>query len=188
MRYKVTLIPGDGVGPEVTEAAKRCIEATGIKIDWDVKEAGLPLIKKTGKPITQEVINSIKKNKIALKGPITTPVGKGFRSVNVYLRQELDLYAGLRPSKTYKGVKTRFDNIDLVIVRENTEDLYAGIEFKKGDKRIPKISSKIRKDSGVSIKPISVFGRLLSFIGGVIWIVLDLDLKGYSKTAKITFS
>ena len=158
MKYKITLIPGDGIGPEVVYSAKRCIEATGIQIDWDFKEAGESSFKKHKKPITQDVINSIKKNKVALKGPITTPVGKGFRSANVFLRQELDLFAGVRPCKTYRGVKTYFKDLDLVVIRENTEDLYAGIEFKKGDPFISKISKKIRKDSGVSIKPISVFG------------------------------
>lgn len=160
MKYKITLIPGDGIGPEVIAAAKRCIEATGVNVDWE-------LVKVNGnkKDSIKKAISSIRNNKVALKGPITTPVGKGFRSVNVYFRQELDLYAGLRPCKAYYGVKTCFQGLDLVIVRENTEDLYAGIEFKKGDKKISKISSKIRKDSGVSIKPISVFGskRIVKF-------------------------
>jgi len=160
MKHKITLIPGDGIGPEVSDAARRCIEAAGLDVDWE-------LVKVNGKnknTITK-AINSIKKNKVCLKGPITTPVGKGFRSVNVFFRQELDLYAGLRPCKTYPGVKTRYNNLDLVIVRENTEDLYAGIEFKKGDPKIGQISNKIRKDSGVSIKPISVFGskRIVKF-------------------------
>lgn len=165
MKYKITLIPGDGIGPEVTDAAKRCIEATGINIDWDVQEAGEKSIIKYGKPITPSVLESIRKNRVALKGPVTTPIGKGFRSVNVYLRRELDLFAGLRPCKFYKGVKSRFENVDLVIIRENTEDLYSGIEFKKGDKKIQEISKLIRKDSGVSIKPISVFGsrRIVKF-------------------------
>lgn len=156
MKHKLTLIPGDGIGPEVVEAAVQCVEATGLNVEWDLQEAGLTSIKKYKKPITSQVLDSIKKNKVALKGPIITPIGKGFRSVNVFLRQELELYAGLRPCKIYKGVKTNFSNIDLVIVRENTEDLYAGIEFKKGSKFISKISSKISKDSAVSIKPISV--------------------------------
>src|SRR3989338_5663418 len=119
MKYKITLIPGDGIGPEVTDAAKRCIEATGINIDWDVQEAGEKSIIKYGKPITPSVLESIRKNRVALKGPVTTPIGKGFRSVNVYLRRELDLFAGLRPCKFYKGVKSRFENVDLVIIREN---------------------------------------------------------------------
>ena len=156
MKHKLTLIPGDGIGPEVVEAAVQCVEATGLNVEWDLQEAGLNSIKKNKKPITPKVLDSIKKNKVALKGPIITPIGKGYRSVNVFLRQELDLYAGLRPCKTYKGVRANFSNIDLVIVRENTEDLYAGIEFKKGSKIISKISSKISKDSAVSIKSISV--------------------------------
>jgi len=156
MKHKLTLIPGDGIGPEVVEAAVQCVEATGLNVQWDLQEAGLNSIKKNKKPITPKVLDSIKKNKVVLKGPIITPIGKGYRSVNVFLRQQLDLYAGLRPCKTYQGVKSLFPNLDLVIVRENTEDLYAGIEFKKGSKIISKISSKISKDSGVSIKSISV--------------------------------
>lgn len=157
---EITLIPGDGIGPEIIEAARRCIEATGVNIDWDIIE-----VDGTNKRSVNRAIDSIKKNKVGLKGPITTPVGKGFRSINVHFRKELELYAGLRPAKTYQGVKSRFGKIDLVVVRENTEDLYAGIEFPKGDKFIPKISSEIRKDSAVSIKPISVFGseRIVKF-------------------------
>lgn len=162
---KITLLPGDGIGPEVVDAAKRCIEATGLQVEWDVQEAGEKVYKKLGKPITEDVLSSIKKNKLALKGPITTPVGKGFRSINVYLRQALDLFVGLRPCKIYPGVKTRFENIDLVIIRENTEGLYAGIEFKKGDPHIRKCSPLIRKDAGLSLKPISVMGskRIVEF-------------------------
>ncbi|HBG48077.1 MAG TPA: NAD-dependent isocitrate dehydrogenase [Cyanobacteria bacterium UBA9971] len=126
--YNVTLIPGDGVGPELTEATLTAIEATGVKINWETVKAGADIIEEYGTPLPQEVLDSVRKNKVALKGPLTTPIGTGFRSVNVALRRELDLYSCLRPAKTIKGVKTRFDNIDLVIVRENTEDLYAGIE------------------------------------------------------------
>jgi len=126
--YNITLIPGDGVGPELTEATLTAIEATGVKINWETVKAGADIIEEYGTPLPQEVLNSVRKNKVALKGPLTTPIGTGFRSVNVALRRELDLYCCLRPAKTIKGVKTRFDNIDLVIVRENTEDLYAGIE------------------------------------------------------------
>lgn len=166
MSYKITLIPGDGVGPEIAEASKIAIESTGVKIDWDIQTAGIDIMEKEGTPLPQRVIDSIRKNKIALKSPITTPVGKGFRSVNVALRKELDLYACVRPCKSYEGVRSRYKNIDLVIVRENTEDLYAGIEFQKGTpeaKQIIDLSAKlsekaIRSDSGVSIKPISVFG------------------------------
>jgi isocitrate dehydrogenase (NAD+) len=173
MTYNITLIPGDGTGPEITEAVRRCIEATGVKINWDVQEAGTDVMDKYGTPLPEQVLRSIRKNKVALKGPITTPVGTGFRSVNVALRKELDLYACLRPCKSYKGVRSKYQNIDLVIVRENTEDLYAGIEFERGkpetDNIIKQISSlsgkKIRPDSGISIKPISVTGtkRIVKF-------------------------
>jgi isocitrate dehydrogenase (NAD+) len=171
--YTITLIPGDGVGPEISEATKRVIESTGVPIKWDIQEAGLNVYEKEGTPLPQRVIDSIKKNKVALKGPITTPVGKGFRSVNVTLRQNLDLYCCLRPSKTFKGVRTRFQDVDLVIIRENTEDLYAGIEFKKDSEGAKKIidliheltGKSIRGDSGISIKPISVYAteRIVRF-------------------------
>lgn len=131
--YKVTLIPGDGIGPEVTKAMVKVVEASGVKIDWEEVEAGEALIEKYNTAIPDHVIQSIKKNKIAIKGPITTPVGKGFKSVNVTLRQNLDLYVNLRPIKSFKGIKSRYEDVDIVIVRENTEDLYAGIEHKIGD-------------------------------------------------------
>ena len=131
--YRVTLIPGDGIGPEVSKAMKKVVEATGVKIEWEEVNAGEGVIEKYKTPIPKYVIDSIKKNKVAIKGPITTPVGQGFRSVNVTLRQELDLYVNLRPIKSFKGIKSRYENIDLVIVRENTEDLYAGIEHNIGD-------------------------------------------------------
>ena len=161
--HKVTLIPGDGVGPEVIAAAKRCIEATGVKIKWEEVQAGAGVMEKSGTPLPEEVIESIRKNKVALKGPITTPVGSGFRSVTVALRKTLDLYACLRPCKWYPGVRSRYSNIDLVVVRENTEDLYAGIEFAEGapetDEFIKFVREKkkaeIRRDSGISLKPIS---------------------------------
>jgi isocitrate dehydrogenase (NAD+) len=171
--YRVTLIPGDGVGPELAEAAKACLEATGVKFDWDIQTAGMDVMVGEGTPLPDRVIESIRRNKIAIKSPLTTPVGTGFRSVNVELRKELDLYACLRPCKSYDGVRSRYKNIDLVIVRENTEDLYAGIEFQKGTPEaaeliahIEKLSKKkIRPDSGVSIKPISVTGseRIVKF-------------------------
>jgi len=164
--YPITLIPGDGTGPEISEATKKVLEATGVPIQWDIQEAGLDVFEKEGTPLPLRVIDSIKKNKVAIKGPVTTPVGTGFRSVNVTLRQVLDLYCCLRPSRTFQGVRTRFQNIDLVIIRENTEDLYAGIEFEKGTQDtyrviqlIQELTGKtIRSDSGISIKPISVFG------------------------------
>lgn len=174
--HRVTLIKGDGIGPEITEVAVRCIEATQVNIVWDIVEAGVDAIPKYGTPLPTHVIDSIKKNKVALKGPITTPLGYGFRSVNVALRKELDLYAGIRPSKYYNGVKTLIknpQNIDLVVIRENTEDLYAGIEFEQGNEKtlrlidfIKSISNEdIRKDSGISIKVISEFcsRRIIEF-------------------------
>ena len=171
--YRVTLIPGDGVGPEITEATTRVLEATGIAFDWDIQNAGEEVYNQEGNPLPDRVLESIRKNKVAIKGPITTPVGTGFRSVNVALRQSLDLFSCLRPCKSYAGAKTKYEDIDLVIVRENTEDLYAGIEYKKdseGTKAIidlvKKLSNRtIRNDSGISIKPISVFGtdRIVRF-------------------------
>jgi len=132
MAYEVTLIPGDGIGPEIAAAARQVIEATGVPIHWDVQIAGEQAIAKYGTPLPEPVLETVRRTRVALKGPITTPVGTGFRSVNVALRKALDLYANLRPAKTYRGVKTRFENVDLVIVRENTEDLYAGIEHMVG--------------------------------------------------------
>src|SRR5450830_659064 len=132
MPYTITLIPGDGVGPQIVEAARRVIDAAGVPIKWEVVEAGEAMIEKCGTPLPQYVLDSIKKNKIALKGPLTTPVGKGFRSVNVTLRQELDLFANVRPARNLPGVDTRFSGVDLIIVRENTEDLYGGIEHRVG--------------------------------------------------------
>jgi isocitrate dehydrogenase (NAD+) len=160
----VTLIPGDGVGPEVSEATRRVLEATGVDFDWDVQNAGLAVMEQYGTPMPDHVLESIRRNKVAIKGPLTTPIGKGIRSVNVALRKELDLYALVRPCKTYPGVRSRYDNIDLVIVRENTEDIYAGIEFQEGKpetqrmiEEISKATGKpIRPDSGLSIKPISL--------------------------------
>ena len=168
MAYDVTLIPGDGVGPELAKATRLCVEATGVAINWDVQEAGVDVMAKLGTPVPDSVIESCRRTKIALKAPITTPVGTGFRSVNVYLRQALDLYACVRPCKQYKGVRTFFSDtkVDIVIVRENTEDLYLGCEFEKGKPEtaeliadIKRLNNKtIRADSGISIKPISVTG------------------------------
>jgi len=171
--HKITLIPGDGIGPEVTEAARRCIEATGVKIEWDEQNAGEKALKATGSLLPDSVIQSIKRNKVALKGPITTPIGTGFRSVNVAIRHALNLYVCLRPAKSYDGVKSRYKDINLVIVRENSEDLYRGIEFEEGKpetkellRQISESSNKdIRPDSGISIKPISRFAseRIVKF-------------------------
>lgn len=132
MAYKITLIPGDGIGPEIAEAARRVIDATGVVIEWEVVEAGEAVIAKYGTPLPQYVLDSVKKNKVALKGPLTTPIGKGFRSVNVTLRQELNLYANVRPARTLPGIETRYKDVDIIVVRENTEDLYAGIEHRVG--------------------------------------------------------
>ncbi len=169
----MTLVPGDGVGPEICAAAVRVLEATGVGFEWDVHQAGEAAIKEFGTPLPEPLLDSIRKNRVALKGPITTPVGSGFRSVNVALRQELDLYALVRPVKAYKGARNLRDDLDFVIVRENTEDIYAGIEFEQGtaDAKhlIDEISTlakkKIRPDSGLSIKPISISGseRIVQF-------------------------
>ena len=147
MAYNITLIPGDGIGPEVIKAARIVLEASGVKINWEIVEAGEEVIQKFGTPLPNYVIDSIKKNKVALKGPITTPIGTGFRSVNVALRQTLELYANIRPVKSYKGVPSRYSDIDLVIVRENTEDLYAGIEHKIGEDAAESIKIITRKAS-----------------------------------------
>lgn len=163
---KVTLIMGDGIGPEIAEATRRCIDATGAKIEWDIQQAGVDIMETAGTPLPDATIESVRKNGIGLKAPITTPVGTGFRSVNVYLRQALDLYACVRPCKSYKGVRSYYQNIDLVIVRENTEDLYAGIEYEKGAAETLELidwlnnhsKKKIGPNAGVSIKPISVEG------------------------------
>lgn len=163
MAYRVTLIPGDGIGPELVEAGRRVLEATGVEFDWDVQLAGSEIMEQEGTPLPQRVIDSIRQNKVALKGPITTPIGTGFRSVNVALRHELDLYACIRPCKSYAGVQSaRYQNIDLVVVRENTEDLYAGVEFEANSSEakeiIAKSAGKINPDAAISIKPISASG------------------------------
>ena len=167
MAHQVTFIPGDGTGPEIAEATKRVLDATGVDFVWDVEEAGVDIMETAGTPLPDSVIESVKKNKVAIKGPITTPVGTGFRSVNVALRKALDLYACVRPCKSYPGVRSRYEDIDLVIVRENTEDLYAGIEFEKDTPEQLKIKAEIERllpgthindHAGISIKPISEEG------------------------------
>jgi isocitrate dehydrogenase (NAD+) len=167
MAHNVTLIPGDGIGPELTEATRRVIDATGVEIEWEVENAGADsMADHGGNPLPDETLESIRRNGVALKGPITTPVGEGFRSVNVGLRVALDLYAQVRPCKTYEGVRTRYDDVDLVIVRETTEDIYAGIEFEEGtteaEELIAWLEAHGRKvpqpDSGISIKPTSFTG------------------------------
>src|SRR5579859_4626466 len=164
MPYDVTLIPGDGTGPEITEATRRVLEATGVEFRWHMREAGLSVLEKTGTVLPEEVIASIRQTKVGLKGPITTPVGKGLRSANVALRKSLDLYANLRPAKSYPGLRSRYENIDLIIVRENTEDLYAGIEFQRGTPEMDELiefinrasKQKLSPDAAISIKYISV--------------------------------
>ena len=166
MPHPVTLILGDGTGPELARVAREVLDATGVEFDWREVEAGVDVMAARGTPLPDEVLQSIRETKTCLKAPITTPVGTGFRSVNVALRKTFDLYACVRPCKSYHGVRSRYEEIDLVIFRENTEDLYAGIEFEKGSVGAHKLiasiegisGTKIRGDSGVSIKPISVFG------------------------------
>ena len=172
MAHDVTLITGDGVGPELAEAARKCVEATGVDINWDVQEAGIDVMERTGTPMPDSCMDSVRRNKCALKAPITTPVGKGFRSINVYLRQELGLFSCIRPCKHYPGVRSYFSElgVDLVIVRENTEDLYAGVEFEAGKPETSKLIEFINSlpadrkimtsgdETGISIKPISVSG------------------------------
>ncbi len=173
MKYTVTLIPGDGVGPEVVEAARRVLEATGIEFQWEVVNAGADALEKEGSLLPERLFESIKKNRIALKGPTTTPIGTGFRSVNVALRKTLDLYACLRPCRSYPGIPSRYQNVDIVVVRENTEDLYAGIEFEEGTPEAEKLLSfisqntteKLPKDVAISLKLISEAGsrRIVRF-------------------------
>jgi isocitrate dehydrogenase (NAD+) len=165
-KHTVTLIPGDGIGPEITTAMTRVVEATGVDIEWETVEAGSDVMEKYGTPLPDNVLDSIRKNTVAIKGPITTPVGTGFRSVNVEIRKRLELYACLRPAFSMEGSGARYDNVDLVIVRENTEDLYAGIEFEEGSEGAQKLikfaeeegAGIIRPDSGISLKPISITG------------------------------
>jgi isocitrate dehydrogenase (NAD+) len=174
MAHRVVLIPGDGTGPELTEATRRVLEATGTELEWDVREAGADVMERYGgNPLPPEVLDAVRETGVALKGPITTPVGGGFRSVNVALRKELDMYAQVRPCKTYPGVRSRFEDVDLIIVRENTEDLYAGIEYEEGTPEATELIAWIEmrggqlrhNDAGISIKPISVTGtrRIFEF-------------------------
>jgi isocitrate dehydrogenase (NAD+) len=163
MAHRSTLIPGDGTGPELTEATRRVLEATGVDFDWDVREAGVDVMEEAGTPLPEETLASVRENGVALKGPITTPIGTGFRSVNVALRHELGLYACLRPCRTYRGVRSRYEGVDLVVVRENTEDLYAGIEYEAASEPARQVISmlnglqpkQISAGSGISVKSIS---------------------------------
>jgi isocitrate dehydrogenase (NAD+) len=174
MAHRVTFIPGDGTGPEIAEATRRVLEASGVELEWDVQQAGADVMEEFGgNPLPDHVLDSIKQNGVALKGPITTPVGTGFRSVNVALRKTLDLYGQVRPCKSYRGVRSRYEDVDLVVVRENTEDLYAGIEFEEGTAHARDLldwveqrgHARVRPDSGISLKPISISGtrRIVEF-------------------------
>jgi isocitrate dehydrogenase (NAD+) len=164
--YQATFIRGDGTGPEISEAVRRVLEGTGVEFEWDWQDAGTDVYEAEGNPLPERVIDSIKQRGLAIKGPVTTPVGSGFRSINVALRKELDLYACLRPCKAYEGVRTRFPETDVVIVRENHEDLYAGVEFELGDANTDRLrecireteGSELREDVGITIKAISEYG------------------------------
>jgi isocitrate dehydrogenase (NAD+) len=165
MAYTVTLIPGDGIGPEVTAATCQVLEASGVKFNWEIGEAGAGVVEKYGTPLPDSVIASVRKNKVALKGPVTTPIGTGFRSVNVALRKSLDLFCCFRPCKTYPGVPSLYKDVNIAVVRENTEDLYAGIEYERGTadalkmlKFIAETRGQTREDVGISLKLISEFG------------------------------
>src|ERR687891_670417 len=166
MRHRVVLIPGDGIGPEVAEAAQRVTDATDVAIEWDVRAAGASVMEREGTPLPDDVLHAVRETRTALKGPITTPVGTGFRSVNVALRQDLDLFAAVRPARHYPGVPTRHPGVDLVTIRENTEDLYQGIEFERGAPDTARLREVvfdiagygIAEDAGVTVKPISITG------------------------------
>lgn len=164
MKHRITLIPGDGIGPEVSLATQRCIEAAGVPVDWEIADAGSEVMEKAGTPLPDSVLDSIRRNRVAIKGPVTTPIGSGFRSVNVALRKELDLFACVRPCKLYPGIRSPFKGINILIFRENTEDLYAGIEFDAGSKECRELADTIKRlnpkarmnpDPAISIKPIS---------------------------------
>jgi isocitrate dehydrogenase (NAD+) len=173
VNHTVTLIPGDGIGPEVIGAARAVVEAAGVEVEWDLQEAGAAVAEREADPLSGRVLESIRASGTALKGPITTPVGTGFRSVNVALRQELDLYAAIRPSRHFPGVPTRHPGVDLVVIRENTEDLYRGIEFERGAAETDRLREELRElagyripeDAGITVKPISVAGtrRIVRF-------------------------
>ncbi|MGI9538573.1 MAG: isocitrate/isopropylmalate family dehydrogenase, partial [Miltoncostaeaceae bacterium] len=165
MSHRVTFLPGDGTGPEIAEATKRVLDATGVGFDWDVQEAGVDIMETAGTPLPDSVLESVRSTGVGIKGPITTPVGHGFRSVNVALRKELDLFACVRPCKSYPGVRSRYEDIDIVIVRENTEDLYAGVEFEESSDAANRVqalieeldpTANIKDRAGISIKPISI--------------------------------
>ena len=173
MAHLVTLIPGDGIGPEVSEATRRVLDATGVGLEWVVEDAGAEVFEREGTTLPDRVLDQIRRSRVAIKGPITTPVGTGFRSANVALRHELDLFAAVRPSRSLPGVPTRHPGVDLVVVRENTEDLYQGIEFERGTEETAQLRAQLRRlsgrevreDAGFTVKPISVTGarRIVRF-------------------------
>jgi isocitrate dehydrogenase (NAD+) len=178
MAHLVTLIPGDGIGPEVSEATRRVLDAAGADLEWIVEHAGAEVLEREGETLPARVLDRIRASRVAIKGPITTPVGTGFRSVNVALRQELDLFAAVRPSRSLPGVPTRHEGVDLVVIRENTEDLYQGIEFERGSPQADALREELRRlagremapDAGFTIKPISVTGarRIVRFAFGYV--------------------
>jgi isocitrate dehydrogenase (NAD+) len=186
--HRITLIPGDGIGPEVSAAAQRVVRAAGIDVEWDIQPAGAAVMEREGTPLPDRVLESIRASRTALKGPITTPVGTGFRSVNVALRHELDLFASVRPAETLPGIPSRHPRIDLVVIRENTEDLYAGIEFERGSPELERLRAKLRElagfdvrpDAGVTVKPISVSGtrRIVRF-------AFDFARRGGRRTVTV---
>jgi isocitrate dehydrogenase (NAD+) len=173
MAYNVTLMPGDGIGPEVVEAMRRVLEATGIEFSWDYQDLGMVAQEKQGSTLPEATIESVRRNKVGIKGPTTTPIGTGFRSVNVGLRQALNLYANLRPARTYEGVRANFDNVDLIVVRENLEDTYAGVEFDTGTEEAKRVigainadsAKKVAEDAAITIKMITPEGcrRIVKF-------------------------
>ena len=173
MAHLVTLIPGDGIGPEVAQAARRVLDATGVGFEWVVEQAGAAVLEREGTTLPDRVLEQIRRSRVAIKGPITTPVVRGFRSVNVALRHDLDLFAAVRPSRSLPGVPTRYPDVDLVVIRENTEDLYAGIEFEAGAPETDRLRARLhqlagadlRQDAGITLKPISVSGarRIVRF-------------------------
>jgi isocitrate dehydrogenase (NAD+) len=183
----VTLIPGDGTGPEIMAATQRAIAATGVTIEWDVQQAGAGVLAREGTPLPDRVLASIKRSRVALKGPLTTPVGRGFQSVNVALRKELDLYASLRPCKTYRGVRTRYDNIDLVVVRENTEDLYVGLELAHDDQRT---AAFVEQFGGLAARPLapnsSLCLKAISVEGSRRIVTYALDYARANRRRKVT--
>jgi isocitrate dehydrogenase (NAD+) len=187
MSHTVTLIPGDGTGPEITTATRRVLEATGVEFEWDIRRAGTEMVEKYGTVLPDDVIESIKQTKVALKGPITTPIGKGQRSANVSLRKKLDLYANLRPAKTYQGLRSRYEKIDLVIVRENTEDLYAGIEFQRNTSEHEEMLEVIARTTGHHLDPNSAISiKYISAMASRRIVKFAFEFARANKRRKVT--